>query len=75
MDVKTTIPITEARSRFFEINDEVQTSGVRYTFTRNGRPISTLISAEEFEYWQKLLKNKKSFPKKSKACYNKIALN
>ncbi|MFH1183118.1 MAG: type II toxin-antitoxin system Phd/YefM family antitoxin [Candidatus Moraniibacteriota bacterium] len=49
MDVKTTIPVTEARRRFFEINDEVQIPGKHYTFTEKGRPKSVLISAEEYE--------------------------
>lgn len=49
MDIKTTIPVTEARKRFFEVNEEVQTPGKHYTFTEKGKPKSVLLSAEEYE--------------------------
>jgi len=62
MDVKTTIPISEARRRFFEINDEVQIPGRYYMFTEKGRPKSVLMSAEEFESWQETLEVMRDFP-------------
>lgn len=49
MNSKTTISITEARNRIFDIADEVQKPGVYYTFTENGRPKAVLMSAEEFD--------------------------
>lgn len=49
MNSKTTISITEARNRIFDIADEVQKPGVYYTFTENGRPKAVLMSAEEYE--------------------------
>jgi len=49
MNSKTTISITEARNRIFDIANEVQKPGVYYTFTENGRPKAVLMSAEEFD--------------------------
>jgi len=62
MDVKTTIPISEARRRFFEINDEVQKPGKHYTFTEKGRPKSVLMSAEEYESWMETFEVMRDFP-------------
>lgn len=49
MDVKTTLPISEARKRIFELARAVQRPGTHYTFTAKGRPKAVMISAEEFE--------------------------
>lgn len=46
---KTTIPLTEARRRLFEITDEVQKPGVAYTFTERGKPKAIMMSAEEHD--------------------------
>lgn len=62
MNVKTTVPITEARKSIFEIAQAVQTPGVHYTFTENGRPKAVLMSAEEFESWQETLEVMQQFP-------------
>lgn len=62
MDTKTTIPISEARKKIFQIAEEVQKPNTHYTLTENGRPKAVLISAEEFESWQETLEVMKDFP-------------
>lgn len=49
MSAKTTISITEARKRIFDIAEEIQKPGVYYTFTEKGRPKAVLMSADEFD--------------------------
>lgn len=49
MSTKTTISITEARKRIFDIADEVQRPGSVYTLTDKGRPKAAVISAEEYD--------------------------
>jgi len=49
MDVKTTIPISEARRRIFEIREELRTPGKTYTLTEKGRPALVVLSAEEYD--------------------------
>ncbi len=51
MSTKTTIPISEARRRIFDIAEDVQTPSRYYTLTEKGRPKAVLMSAEEFESW------------------------
>ena len=51
MNSKTTISISEARKKIFDIAEEVQRPGSYYTFTENGKPKVVLMSAEEFESW------------------------
>lgn len=62
MDVKTTIPITEARRTLFEVAKAVQRPGVRYTFTDKGRPKVVLMSAEDYESWQETFEVMHQFP-------------
>lgn len=62
MNTKTTISITEARKKIFDIAEEVQKPGVYYTFTEKGRPKAVLMSAEEFESWAETLEVRKDFP-------------
>lgn len=62
MNSKTTIPISEARKRIFEIAEEVQKPSTYYTFTENGRPKAVLMSAEEFESWKETLEVMQEFP-------------
>ena len=66
MSVKTTIPITEARKRIFEIAEEVQRPGLHYIFTENGKPKAIMMSAEEFELWQETIDVLWEFPDLSK---------
>lgn len=62
MNTKTTLPISEARKKIFEIAEEVQKPGTHYTFTEKGKPKAVLLSAEQFESWQETLAVMKDFP-------------
>lgn len=62
MKAKTTIPISEARKRIFEIAEEVQKPSNYYTLTEKGRPKAVLMSAEEFESWQETIETMRDFP-------------
>jgi len=62
MDVKTTIPITEARRRIFEIREELRTPGKYYTLTEKGRPVIVMLSAEEYESIIETLQVMRDFP-------------
>lgn len=62
MSTKTTIPISEARKKIFDITKEVQKPGIYYIFTEKGRPKAVLISAEEFESWVETLEVMEDFP-------------
>lgn len=48
---KTTISISEARKRIFDIADEVQAPNKVYTLTADGKPKAVIMSAEEYESW------------------------
>lgn len=62
MNYKTTISITEARTKLFKIANEVQNSSVFYTLTQRGLPKVIMMSADEFESWQETLEVKNFFP-------------
>ncbi len=62
MDTKTTLPISEARKKIFEIAEDAQKPGRYYTLTENGRPKAVIMSAEEFESWQETLEVIWEFP-------------
>lgn len=62
MRSKTTIPITEARKRIFDIAEEVQKPDVYYFLTEKGRPKAVIMSMEEFESWVETLKVMNDFP-------------
>lgn len=62
MDIKTTISITEARKRIFEIAEEVQKPNKVYVLTSGGKPKAVIMSAEEFESWQETLEVMQDFP-------------
>ncbi len=62
MDSKTTLSISEARKRIFEIADAVQKPDVHYVLTENGRPKVVVMSAEEFESWQETVEVMRDFP-------------
>jgi antitoxin YefM len=49
MNSKTTLSITEARKKIFDIAEDVQKPGKFYTFTENGVPKAILMSAEQFD--------------------------
>ena len=56
MDIKTTIPITEARKHIFDIAKKVQYPGTHFTLTENGRPKVVITSAQDYEMLQTLTK-------------------
>lgn len=62
MNTKTTIPISEARKRIFDIAEEIQKPDNYYTLTEKGRPKAVLMSAEQFESWQETLEVMRDFP-------------
>jgi len=62
MNTKTTISISEARKRIFDIAEEVQRPNTHYTLTENGRPKAVVMSAEEFESWQETIEVMRDFP-------------
>ncbi|TRZ77845.1 type II toxin-antitoxin system Phd/YefM family antitoxin [bacterium] len=66
MNVKTTLSITEARKKIFEIADKVQEPMSYYTLTERGRPRAVIMSAKEFELWQETLEVQKMFPELEK---------
>ncbi|MEW6610104.1 MAG: type II toxin-antitoxin system Phd/YefM family antitoxin [Patescibacteria group bacterium] len=59
MNTKTTIPITEARIRFFEIVEAVNDHKTVYTLTKNGRPTAVIISAVHHEKLKEKVEGKK----------------
>ena len=62
MNIKTTLPISEARRKIFDIAEEVQKPNKYYTLTEKGRPKAVIMSAEEFESWAETLEVMKDFP-------------
>jgi len=62
MDIKTTLPISQARTKIFDIAKKVQRPGTHYTFTEKGKPTVVMMSAEEFESWQETFEVMKDFP-------------
>jgi len=62
MRSKTTIPITEARRKIFDIAEEVQKPGVYYFLTDKGRPKAVIMSIDEFESWVETLEVMQDFP-------------
>jgi len=66
MDIKTTLPISEARKKIFRIAEKVQKPATYYTLTEKGRPKVVILSADEFESWQETLEVMRIFPKLGK---------
>ena len=62
MNTKTTLSISEARKKIFEIAKDVQKPSKYYTITESGRPKIVIMSSEEFESWQETLEVVKDFP-------------
>jgi len=62
MNAKTTISISEARKKIFDIASEVQCPGIYYTFTEKGKPKAVVMGVEEFESWAETLEVIKDFP-------------
>ena len=47
--LKNILPISEARSRIFELAQKAQKPGQVYAFTENGKPKVIMMGAEEYE--------------------------
>ncbi|MDO8435833.1 MAG: type II toxin-antitoxin system Phd/YefM family antitoxin [bacterium] len=62
MNTKTTLSISEARKKLFEIAEKVQKPSTHYILTEKGRPKVAFMSAEEFESWQETLEVIRDFP-------------
>ena len=53
--VSTTLPVTEARKRIFEIVNDIENTSRHYTLTEHGRPKVVMMPSEEFESWMETL--------------------
>lgn len=62
MDKTTTISITEARKRLFQIAKEVQIPGRSYILTEKGKPKVIIMSVEEFDSWKETVEVLTEFP-------------
>jgi len=62
MNTKTTMPISKARAKIFDIAKEVQKTSNHYTLTERGKPRVVIISAKDFESYQETLEVIKDFP-------------
>ena len=62
INTKTTISISEARKRFFDIADEVQIPSRVYTLTSDGKPKAVIMSAEEYESMIETMEVNRIFP-------------
>jgi prevent-host-death family protein len=60
--IKTTISITEARKRIFDIAKEVQTPNKVYTLTSDGKPKAVIMSAQEYESMVETMEVERIFP-------------
>lgn len=58
----TTLPITEARKKIFQIADEVEKERTRFTLTERGVPKAVIMSVEEFESWIETVEVMREFP-------------
>ena len=62
MNTKTTLSISEARKKIFEMAEKVQRPSTYYILTEKGKPKVAFISAEDFESWQETLEAVRDFP-------------
>ena len=62
MNTKTTLSISEARKKLFEMAKKVQKPSTHYILTEKGKPKVAFMSAEEFESWQETLEVLCDFP-------------
>jgi len=62
MDTKTTLPISDARKKIFDIAKKVQDSNIIFTLTDKGYPKAVIMSAQEFESWIETLEVLDEFP-------------
>lgn len=62
MASKTTISISEARSKIYQIADDVAKYSQHITLTENGRAKVVILSADEFDSWQETFAVMEEFP-------------
>ncbi len=62
MDTKTTLSISQARARIFDLADQVQKPGRVYTFTDKGMPKAVMLSAEKYESLLETIEVMRIFP-------------
>lgn len=62
MSNKTTLPISEARRKIFDIAEDVQKPDTYYVLTEKGRPKAVMLSVEEFESLIETLEVMRIFP-------------
>jgi len=55
MNIKTTLPATEARKRFFDLIEKAGEAKIAFTITMHGIPKVVIMSAEEYESWLETL--------------------
>ena len=61
-----TLSITEARSRIFDLTDQVARMSSYFTLTDNGRAKAVLMSADEFDSWMETLETMRDIPNLSR---------
>ena len=49
MNKESTLPISEARKRIFDIAEDVQRPNRHYTLTENGRPKAVVLSVDDYQ--------------------------
>ena len=49
MRIKNIISLSEARKRLFDICEEVQEPDNFYVFTKHGKPVAVIMSADDFD--------------------------
>ena len=62
MNLKNTLPISEARKKIFDIAEDVQKPGTYYVLTDKGRPKAVMLSYEEYDSLIETLEVYKEFP-------------
>lgn len=62
MSLKTTLSISEARKKIFDIAKDVQKPGKYYILTEKGASKAVVMSVDEFESWQETLEVMQDFP-------------
>lgn len=53
--IKTILPATEARTKFFKILDDIDEPNKTYTITLSGKPKAVIIPFDEYESWVETL--------------------
>lgn len=62
MNSKTTLSITEGRTRLYEIAENISKKGKKYVLTERGKPTLVIMSLAEYEGWQETNALLRDFP-------------